>query len=107
MLFWHGPILGVTLSGFVLEGATALSGVEIMLVNAHDGVIVNRDYTNKTGSFRFSVKPGVYDIGAFKHEYATGWNRGVSVKEANVSIQIELEPEAFSEEPLSTSGDCE
>ncbi|MEW8028050.1 MAG: carboxypeptidase regulatory-like domain-containing protein [Candidatus Thiodiazotropha sp.] len=104
---WHSSINSATLSGQVLEESTALSDVEVMLVNADSGVIKSRDYTDKNGAFQFTVKPGVYDVGAFKFDYTTGWNRGISVQQESTSIEIILEPAVFSEESSSSSDDCE
>ncbi|MEW8000870.1 MAG: carboxypeptidase-like regulatory domain-containing protein [Candidatus Thiodiazotropha endolucinida] len=104
---WHSSINSTTLSGRVLEESTALSDVEVMLVNTDSGVIENRDYTDKNGAFQFTVKPGVYDVGAFKFDYATVWNRGVTVQQDNTSIEIRLEPAAFSEESAPSADDCE
>ncbi|MES9923856.1 MAG: carboxypeptidase-like regulatory domain-containing protein [Candidatus Thiodiazotropha endolucinida] len=104
---WHASVLAVTLSGFVFEESTALSDVEVMLVNSDSGVIENRDYTDKNGAFQFAVEPGSYDIGAFKFDYATVWNRGVTVQQDNTSIEIRLEPAAFSEESAPDADDCE
>ncbi|MEW8506465.1 MAG: carboxypeptidase-like regulatory domain-containing protein [Candidatus Thiodiazotropha sp.] len=105
-LCWQGSVLAVTLSGIVMEEATALADVEVMLVNKHNGVVVDRGYTDADGAFRFTVKPGIYDVGAFKFEYVTDWNRGISIQGENTSIEIELEPAAFSEAAPS-SVDCE
>ncbi|MES9839030.1 MAG: carboxypeptidase-like regulatory domain-containing protein [Candidatus Thiodiazotropha endolucinida] len=104
---WHGSILAVTLSGFVFEESTALSDVEVMLVNTDNGVIENRDYTNKKGAFQFAVEPGTYDVGAFKFDYTTGWNRGIVVQQESTSIEIILEPAVFSEESPPSTDDCE
>ncbi|MCU7806991.1 MAG: carboxypeptidase-like regulatory domain-containing protein [Candidatus Thiodiazotropha sp. (ex Semelilucina semeliformis)] len=102
---WHGTLFGATLSGVVQEASEALSDVEVMLVNAESGVVLHRAYTDKTGEFSFTVDTGSYNVGAFKHEYASSWQKNISVKDSNVFIQIELEPEAFTDE--SSSDDCE
>ncbi|MEW7972032.1 MAG: carboxypeptidase-like regulatory domain-containing protein [Candidatus Thiodiazotropha endolucinida] len=104
---WHSSILAVTLSGFVFEESTALSDVEVMLVNTDSGVIEYRDYTDKNGAFQFTVEPGTYDVGAFKFDYSTGWNRGIVVQQESTSIEIILEPTVFSEESPSSTDDCE
>ncbi|MCU7829104.1 MAG: carboxypeptidase-like regulatory domain-containing protein [Candidatus Thiodiazotropha sp. (ex Myrtea sp. 'scaly one' KF741663)] len=101
----HGMLFGATLSGTVHEASDALSDVEVMLVNAESGVVLHRAYTDKTGEFSFTVDTGSYNVGAFKHEYANSWRKNISVEDSNVSVQIELEPEAFTEE--SSSDDCE
>ncbi|MCM8856127.1 MAG: carboxypeptidase-like regulatory domain-containing protein [Candidatus Thiodiazotropha sp.] len=102
---WHGMLFGATLSGVVQEASEALSDVEVMLVSAESGVVLHRAYTDKTGEFSFTVDTGSYNIGAFKHEYANSWRKNIVVKESNVSVQIELVPEAFTDEP--SSDDCE
>ncbi|WP_369159433.1 carboxypeptidase-like regulatory domain-containing protein [Candidatus Thiodiazotropha sp. LNASS1] len=104
---WHNSILATTLSGYVLEESTALPDVEVMLVKTDSGVIVNRDYTDKNGVFQFTVEPGIYDVGAFKFDYATVWNRDITVQQDNTSIEIRLEPAAFSEESAPSADDCE
>lgn len=105
LISWHGMLFGATLSGTVHEASDALSDVEVMLVSAESGVVLHRAYTDKTGEFSFSVDTGSYNVGAFKHEYANSWRKDVSVKDSNVSVQIELVPEAFTDE--SSSDDCE
>ncbi|MCU7877210.1 MAG: carboxypeptidase-like regulatory domain-containing protein [Candidatus Thiodiazotropha sp. (ex Lucinoma borealis)] len=105
LISWHGMLFGATLSGIVQEATDPLSDVEVMLVNAESGVVLHRAYTDKTGEFSFAVDTGSYNVGAFKHEYANNWQKNISVKDSNVSVRIELEPEAFTDE--SSSDDCE
>lgn len=105
LISWHGMLFGATLSGIVHEASEALSDVEVMLVNAENGVVLHRAYTEKAGNFSFTVDTGSYNVGAFKHEYANSWRKNVSVKDSDVSVQIELVPEAFTDEP--SSDDCE
>ncbi|MBL3527140.1 MAG: carboxypeptidase regulatory-like domain-containing protein [gamma proteobacterium endosymbiont of Lamellibrachia anaximandri] len=107
LLFWQGPVLGFTLSGVVMDDEETVADVEIMLTDASNNVVLDSVYTNRKGAFRFSVKPGIFNIGAFKNEYAVVWTRGVAVKETDLSIRIEITPKAFAEDPLSTSDDCE
>ncbi|MCU7882742.1 MAG: carboxypeptidase-like regulatory domain-containing protein [Candidatus Thiodiazotropha sp. (ex Lucinoma annulata)] len=105
LLLWHELIFGATLSGIVHEASEALSDVEVMLVNAENGVVLHRAYTDKAGNFSFTVDTGSYNVGAFKHEYTNSWQKNISVKDSDVSVRIELVPEAFTGE--SSSDDCE
>ncbi|MCU7916370.1 MAG: carboxypeptidase-like regulatory domain-containing protein [Candidatus Thiodiazotropha sp. (ex Gloverina cf. vestifex)] len=77
-----------------------------MLVNAESGVVLHRAYTDKAGEFSFTVDRGSYNVGTFKPEYANAWHKGIIV-DADVSIQIEMEPKAFSDDGESASDDCE
>ncbi|MES9826737.1 MAG: carboxypeptidase-like regulatory domain-containing protein [Candidatus Thiodiazotropha sp.] len=104
---WHSSINSATLLGQVIEESAALSDVEVMLVNTDSRVIEYRDYTDKNGVFQFAVEPGTYDVGAFKVDYTTGWNRGIVVQQESTSIEIVLEPAVFSEESPSSTDDCE
>ncbi|RLJ20487.1 hypothetical protein DJ031_05525 [bacterium endosymbiont of Escarpia laminata] len=107
LLFWQSPALGLTLSGVVIDDEETVAGVEIMLTDASNNVVLDSLYTNRKGAFRFSVKPGIFNVGAFKDEYAVNWSRGVAVKDTDISIRIEFTPEAFADDPLSVSDDCE
>ncbi len=107
LLFWLSPALGLTLSGVVMDDEETVADVEIMLTDASNNVVLDSVDTNRKGAFRFSVKPGIFNIGAFKNEYATVWTRGVAVTDTDISIRIEIMPKAFAEDPLSTSDDCE
>ncbi len=102
------PAHGTVLSGVVADVGEAVAKAEVMLVNANSNVILDSAYTNSRGAFRFAVKPGVFNIGTFKPDHATVWTKGVVVREADVSIRIELTPEAFAEDPSSSSEeDCD
>ncbi|RDH84166.1 MAG: hypothetical protein DIZ78_13075 [endosymbiont of Escarpia spicata] len=107
LLFWQGPALGLSLSGVVMDDEETVAGVEVMLTDASNNVVLDSVDTNRKGVFRFSVKPGIFNIGAFKNEYTVVWSRGVAVKDTDISIRIEITPKAFAEDPLSTSDDCE
>ena len=79
----------------------------MILVNAVNSVRLSSMYTDKHGSFRFPVEQGVFDIGAFKVEYAPVWTRGVEVIQSDVSVEIELVPAAFVDDYVEDSGDCD
>jgi len=103
-----GSAHGAALSGVVTEEAVPLARVEVLLVNAGNNVVQENGYSDATGRFRFSVKPGVFNLGAFRSGYATNWTKGIRVGESDVSLNIELTPEAFAEEDdSSVSEDCD
>ncbi|MCU7845755.1 MAG: carboxypeptidase-like regulatory domain-containing protein [Candidatus Thiodiazotropha sp. (ex Monitilora ramsayi)] len=106
LVCWHGTLFGATLSGVIQEVSEALSDVEVMLVNAQSGVVLNRAYTDKAGEFSFTVDRGTYNVGTFKPEYANAWRKGIVV-DKDVSIRIEIEPKAFSDDGEAASDDCE
>lgn len=104
----QGLAHGAALSGLVTEEGVPLSRVEVVLVNAANNVIQDNTYSDETGGFHFSVKQGVFNLGAFRSGYAGNWTKSILVREADVSVQIELTPEVFAEEPdASVSEDCD
>lgn len=110
MLAGYSPARAAAISGVVAEAeGEPVAKAEVMLMNADNRVILRKDYTDSRGAFRFAVKPGVFKIGAFKPTYSTAWIEGVAVRDADVSIRVELEPEAFVEHPSLSPDeeDCE
>jgi hypothetical protein len=107
---WHGAPFGATLSGSVQDESTTLADVEVMLVDAKNGVILNRAYTDESGKFSFAVSAGSYHIGAFRPEFAKVWQKKITIKDTDISVRIEMEPKAFSDDSSSdesSSDDCE
>ena len=109
LLFWNGSLFGSSLFlyGVVAEDDSPVPDVEVMLANQADGVILNRKYTDSSGKFRFPVRPGVYKVGAFKDDYSVEWRKDVLVDKVDVTLKMELQPEAFAEEHTSESDDCD
>ncbi len=102
------PAHGATLSGAVTEQGEPVAEAEVKLVDADNRVILRSTSTRADGTFRFTVKPGTYDILVFKTQYANAWTRGITVGEADVARQIELTPKAFLEnDDAGTSDDCD
>ncbi len=54
------------------------------LVDVGNRVVVGNVSADAQGSFRFNVKPGLYDILIFKRQYANTWTKGIRVGEVNV-----------------------
>ena len=103
-----GSAHSAALSGVVTEEGVPLTRVEMLLVDAENNVVQDNAYSDANGGFSFSVEPGVFNLGAFRDGYAVNWRKGIEVGEADVSLQIELTPEAFAEEPdSSVSEDCD
>ena len=99
---------GATLAGAVTEQGEPVTEAEVKLVDADNRVILRNTTTRADGTFRFTVKPGTYDILVFKSQYANAWSRGVTVGEADVARQIELTPKAFLEnDEADTADDCD
>lgn len=97
-----------TLSGVVEEQGTAIAEAEIILVNADSSQIIRSLYSAADGSFRFTVAPGTYTIGAQKSGYTRVWHKGIAVGDNDVTLRIELIDKNFADGPPSTaSGDCE
>lgn len=105
---WTGTVQGAVLSGVVVDVGEPVAKAEVMLVNGKNNAILDSAYTDAEGRFRFTVKPGVFNIGTFKSDHATAWRKGIVVQDVDVSVRIELTPNAFLEESSSLSeGDCE
>ncbi len=92
----------------MVEEGEPVTAAEVKLVDAENHVILKEVSTGAEGSFRFTVKPAVFDILVFKSQYANSWIRGIVIGEADVFQQIELAPKAFVEdEDTATSDDCD
>ena len=98
VLLWGIPGYGFMLSGLVSEADEPVDNAEILLINAKNRVVLKSDYTDPNGAFRFSVKPGVYNVATYKADYATVKKKGVIVRDKDVVIRIELVPKAFVED---------
>lgn len=108
MPVWLMSAYGATLSGTVTEEGEPIAEAEVKLVDAGNRVVVRNVSTDAQGSFRFNVKPGLYDILIFKSQYANTWAKGIRVGEANVYQSVELTPKAFVEsEDAASADDCD
>lgn len=79
---------------------------EVILINSKTRNPVNSDFTNKSGIYRYSVKPGLYDVIVSKEQFSDITIKNIKVKKSNVKKNVELIPAAFSKEEDS-SDDCE
>lgn len=105
---WHVPAQAATIDGIVAEQGKPVADAELMLVNADTSQIIKSLYSAADGRFRFSVKPGNYNVGALKSGYTMVWNKGIAIKHSDITLSIELVDQAFADGPLkTTSGDCE
>ncbi len=105
---WYGTARGTVLSGVVADVGEPVVKAEVMPVNASNDIVLGSDYTDYRGTFRFAVKPGVFNIGTFKPDHVIVWSKGVVVRDADISIRIELTPTAFVEDPSSSlEEDCD
>ncbi len=87
---WYGSARGTVLSGVVAEVGETVAKAEVMLVNASNNIVLGSAYTDSRGTFRFAVKPGVFNTGTFKPDHVTVWSQGVVVRDTDISIRIEL-----------------
>lgn len=107
-LLWHAPAQAATIDGIVAEQGKPVAGAELLLVNADTSQVIKSLYSAADGRFRFTVKSGNYNVGALKSGYTTVWNRGLAVKDSDITLSIELVDQAFADgPPKATSGDCE
>ncbi|MEJ1364158.1 MAG: carboxypeptidase-like regulatory domain-containing protein [Candidatus Sedimenticola sp. (ex Thyasira tokunagai)] len=108
-LYWSTASFGAVLSGVVSDEIGGLDEVEVMLIDAASGVVVDRYYTDSTGAYQFTLKPGNYKLGATKEEYPTIWIKGVSVGDKDVAADIEmrLNPYSSEGEDVADEDDCE
>ncbi|MES9856023.1 MAG: carboxypeptidase-like regulatory domain-containing protein [Sedimenticola sp.] len=89
-LCWGSQSLAVMLSGVVTDEVDGLDEVEVLLIEAANGVVINRYFTDSTGAYHFNIKPGAYKLGAIKEEYPTRWRKGVLVEASDVEVNIEM-----------------
>ena len=108
MLAVHIPAHGAMLAGIVTEEGEPVAEAEVKLVNSENRVVLRNVTTDAEGTFRFTVKPGVFDILVFKTQYANTWTKGISVGDGDVFQAIELIPKVFAgDEDTGTSDDCD
>lgn len=97
-----------TLSGVAEEQGQAVAEAEIMLVNADTSQLLKSIYSAADGSFRFTVAPGTYNLGAQKSGYTLVWKKGITVGASDVTLRIEMLDKAFADGPPKVAGgDCE
>ena len=107
-LLWHTPAHAATLGGIVAEQGTPIAEAEIILVNADSSQIIKSIYSAADGSFRFTVAPGTYNVGAQKSGYTLLWHKGIAVGDGEVNLRIEMIDKNFAAgPPKAASGDCE
>lgn len=97
-----------TLAGVTEEQGQAIAEAEIMLVNADTSQIIKSIYSAADGSFRFTVAPGTYNIGARKAGYIPVWHKGIAIGDNDMSLRIEMVDKNFADSPAqATDGDCD
>jgi hypothetical protein len=102
-----GLVTAGSLVGHVTEDGNYLRDVEIKLISESDGVILQTTYSDLHGFFRFQVKPGVYSLAAYKDEYSPTRHRKLIITATDIKLSIEMVPEAFAENAVSQSDDCD
>lgn len=108
MLLWLAPAQAAIIVGTVAELGKSVTEAEITLVNADNSTIIKSVYSTADGSFRFTVKPGTYNVGVVKPGYVAVWNKGIAVNDSDVTLSIELVDKAFADgPPKAAGGDCE
>ena len=79
---------------------------EIILINSTTRNPINSDFTNKSGVYRYSVKPGIYDVIVSKETFSNVTIKNIDINKSNVKKNVALIPAAFSKEEDS-SDECE
>lgn len=95
------------LAGAVVEAGQPVATAELRLIDAESRVVVDEGITGADGEFQFEVAPGRYDLGVFKADYATMWQRGLQASQDRLDLRIELTPAAFVDGASTSSGDCD
>ena len=80
---------------------------EVVLVDAASRMQLGSLFSASDGGFRFSVPAGRYHLGVSKEEYADVWVRDIEVGADDVVRDVELQPSAFVDAPLSSGDDCD
>ncbi|HFD33010.1 MAG TPA: carboxypeptidase regulatory-like domain-containing protein [Gammaproteobacteria bacterium] len=79
---------------------------EIVLINAKTRLVINNDFTDKSGVYRFSVKPGQYKVIVSKETFSDVTIKNIIMNNKRISKSVELIPSAFNEDNPS-SDDCD
>lgn len=83
---------------------------EIFLVDSKTRIIINNDFTNKSGKYHYTANPGLYDITVSKDEYLDVTIKNIEMKKSNIDKVVELTLRAFGPENTalpSSSDDCD
>jgi len=81
---------------------------EIILINAKTSLVTNNGLTNKSGIYRYSVKPGLYKVIVSKDEFSDITIKDIKIKNSNINKKVELIPQAFAtDKKASSDDDCD
>lgn len=93
----------------VTDEGEPIAMAEILLLNSQTRELVNSDFTNKSGIYRYTVKQGVYDIKVLKVPFSDVTIKNIKVKNLAIKKNVKMVPQAFSSDtPAAESDeDCE
>lgn len=78
---------------------------EIVLIDSKTSLLINNGLTNKSGIYRYSVKPGLYKVIVSKDEFSDVTIKDIKIKNSNIKKIVELIPRAFDKEGKASSDD--
>ena len=102
-------ILAAELIVKVTDEGNSVPMAEIILFDSKTRVMLNNNFTNKSGIYQYTVKPGLYEIKVIKDSFSTVTIKDIEVKNSNVKKVVALVPQAFSteEKPEKPEDECD
>lgn len=83
---------------------------EVFLIDSKTRIIINNNFTNKSGIYRYTAKQGLYEINVSKDEFLEVSIKDIGMKNSNINKVVELIHRAFGPEETalpSSSDDCD
>lgn len=81
---------------------------EVFLVDSKTRIIINNNFTDKAGVYRYSAKDGLYEITVSKEEFLDVTIKDIEMKNSRIDKVVELIPQAFGPESTALqSDDCD
>ena len=68
---------------------------EVFLIDSKTRIIMNNDFTNKSGIYHYTANPGLYEISVSKDEFLDVTIKDIEMKNSNIDKVVELTPRAF------------
>lgn len=91
-------VAAAELTIIVIGNDEPVTKADIFLKNTTSHAIVNSDFTDRFGVYRYSVAPGLYEILVSKDGFSDLKISALRVMNADVEQLVELLPEVFSSE---------
>ena len=93
----------------VLDEGEPVAMAEVFLVDSTTRIIINNDFTDKSGIYIYAAKDGVYEITVTKDDFLDVTIKDIKLNNSNIDKVVELVPSAFGPEgtALQSESDCD